>query len=174
MQTSYFLIGEISKAQGINGEVKLKTYTDNIEHLCSVNKLYIKHNENYEDMAVEYTRIQGGDAIFKFIDVKDRNMAEGLRGTELYIAREDANPLSEGEYYISDILGFAVKDDDGNDYGKLKDVLNHGATDIYVLKNGKEEVLMPVLKSVLLHTDLEKGIIIVDKERFKEVAVYNN
>ncbi len=174
MQRSYFLIGEILKPQGINGEVKLKTHTEDLDNLCDVEKLYTKNGEEYTEIEVEYARIQAGDAIFKFVNCNDRNKAETLRGTLLYIDREDATPLEYGEYYISDIIGFVVQDNLGNNIGELKDVLNHGASDIYVLKDGKKEILLPALKRLLLNTDLEKGIITVDSEVLAEVAVYTN
>lgn len=174
MQKHFFLIGEILKPQGINGEVKLKTYTEDLENLCNVEALYIKKNDDFIKIEVEYARLQVGDAIFKFVNIDDRNTAETLRGTLLYINREDASPLADGEYYINDIIGFNIEDNHGNFIGKLKEVLNHGASDIYVLKNENTEILMPALKKLLLNTDLEKGIIIVNAEVLAEVAVYNN
>ena len=87
---------------------------------------------------------------------------EPLKGLDLYVTRENAVPLKEGEYYIADVLGADVVDEDGNHIGILKDVLKTGANDVYeVTMDSGKQVLLPVIPDCVLNRDIENKIITV-------------
>ena len=94
--------------------------------------------------------------------IEDRTQAEKYRSADILIEREDALPLGEDEYYICDILGFTVTNDDGTVLGTLEDVLTSCANDVYVVKrdNGKE-LLIPSTKECVLSIDLNSKNIVV-------------
>ena len=103
--------------------------------------------------------------------VNTRNDAEEVRGTMLYIDREHAVELDEDSTFICDLIGLHGIVDDGRDLGKLKDVLQPGGNDVYVIKTPKGEMLLPAVRHIVPEIDVEKGIMKVDASRLNEVAV---
>ena len=86
----------------------------------------------------------------------------GLKGMELYVDRENAIPLNEGEFYVADMVGADIVTDDGNHFGTLQDVLKTGANDVYVIKTDEgKEVLFPSIPECILEKDLENKKITV-------------
>ena len=75
------------------------------------------------------------------------------------MTREDAIPLEEGEYYVADLIGLTVVTEDGEKLGILEDVLQTGANDVYVVSDGKREILIPVIPQCILNVDLEEGMV---------------
>ena len=83
-----------------------------------------------------------------------------MKGTTLYASRDDFE-LSEGDYFIADLLGLPVIDNiDGKVYGKIKDVINRGASDIYVISTPTGERMMPVVDEFVKKVDLESGVFV--------------
>lgn len=172
MLSQYFFIAEIARPQGINGELKLNTFTEDKENICNLKTLYTKNDTGYIPFCIEYARIQGNDIVILPEGVTSRDQAEKYRGIQLYISREDSSPLKEGQYYISDLIGLKAQDSKGVLIGELKDVLNHGATDIYVFRTDKGNMMMPALKKVIKEINLEHGTIILDENTLDEIVVY--
>ncbi len=160
------IIGKIVKAQGIKGEVKIIPITDDVLRFNKLKKATVKGNE----MTVEYSRVQGGCAFVKFKGVDNRNDAELLQNEFVSVAREDAVKLPENTWFIVDILGSKVFVGD-KEIGALVDVMQNSAVDVYVVSDGKNEVMFPALKNLILKVDTDKKVIILDEKRFKEVAV---
>ncbi|MBQ4637996.1 MAG: 16S rRNA processing protein RimM [Clostridia bacterium] len=88
----------------------------------------------------------------------------------MYVLRDDVDELPEGVYYLVDVIGCEVKDNEDNYIGKVQDILQYPSGDIYVVK-GKKEIMFPSVPDVFVDIDVENGIVIVDKKRFGEVAV---
>lgn len=161
------IIGNIIKPQGIKGEVKVKPYTDTPEDMKSFREVYIG-DEKYKLL---YVRAAGGFAYMGLRGVADRNAAELLRGKDISADRDEAPALDEGKYYIVDIIGCSVFYEDGEKIGKISDV-TPAATDIYTLSSeGKNDVMFPAVKGVVLNVDVAAKKITVDKKRFAEVSV---
>ena len=100
--------------------------------------------------------------ILGFKEFKDINEVEKYRKCELFVTRENAIPLEEGEYYIADLMGLSVFSDDGRMLGTLTDVLQTGANDVYVVKDAEgKEILLPVIKECILNVDLVKKVVTV-------------
>ncbi len=156
------------KAQGIKGEMKLSCFLDNAEMLKNVKQFYIGncvHN-------VEKIRLDGSFVYVVFADVKDRNAAENYRGWDVYCER-DAVALPKDRFFVSDVLGCKVTLSDGTTIGKVIDVLQYGAADVYVVKGPMGEVSFPVLKDLIVSVNVETKNIVLSVERFKEVSVVN-
>ena len=100
--------------------------------------------------------------ILSFKEFKDINEIEKYKGCDLYVDREDAVPLKEDEYYISDVLGMEIITEDGEKLGVLEDVMQTAANDVFVIRliNDKE-LLMPVIKDCVLDMNYETGVITV-------------
>ena len=163
-----FLLGVIVKAQGIKGEVKVKPYTDTPDVLCGLKRVIIDDQE----VNIESSRSDNTMTYMKLEGINDRNMAEAYRGSELYVEKQEAPKLPKDRYYIDDLIGCMVFDDEKNELGELINVMQNGANDVYVIKNPKGEILVPVLKSVIKKIDIRKKEITLIKARLMEVAMY--
>lgn len=146
----YLNVGKIVNTFGIKGEVKIypaHDYFDELDHLVIKEKTYW----------IEKMRFQKPLYIVKLQGVDDISEAELLKGSEAFVKKDEVPALPENTYYIEDILGFDVITDDNQNLGKLDDVFNTGANDIYQVG----EILLPATKEVILKVDLEKKQIIV-------------
>ena len=110
---------------------------------------------NYEEYAIENVRYQKDIVLLKLKSIDDIDQAEKLKGLSIYIKRENAPKLNDDEYYIADLLGSEVYENDTL-IGILDNIFTAGAADVYVIKRkGKDDLLLPALESVILETDVE-------------------
>ena len=174
MLKPYLLAGTIVKPQGVRGEVKLHHETDDPDYLCTLGTLYAKRGDAYAPIAVESGRVSGGDVYLTLAGVTDRDAAEKLRGTELYIARADARPLAECEMFIVDMIGMRAVDTDGREIGTLKDVLQNGGADVLVFDTPRGGMMAPFLKRLVKKLDAQAGVMLLDSAVLPEVAFYEN
>ena len=174
MRQAYLLMGEIVRPQGIHGEVKLRHYTDDPERFQELQTLYAQRGEGYEPVRLTGARTHKGDVYLTLAGVSDRDAAEALRGIRLYVKREDARQLEEGEVFIAEILGATAYDTKGNTLGTLADVLTPGGVDVFVFDTPRGRLMMPAVGHVLLEMDAEAGRIVLDESRLDEVAVYED
>ncbi len=162
-------VGVISSTHGIKGEVKVYPTTDDPKRFSSLKKVYldysvtgIKGKKQVEciELRIERVRYFKQFVILKFKEIDDINDVEKYKGMDLYVTREDAIPLGEDENYICDLIGLLVVNEEGEAVGELKDVLQTGANDVYVVKGnekfGNKEMLLPAIKQCILKVDLEK------------------
>ena len=173
--TDYFIVGEILKPQGIQGEVKVRPITKDPLRFEDAQKFYLCEDSRYTPIKSRFVRFDGQAVYLKLEGINDRNAAELMRGKFLYIDREHAVELSEDEYFIADLEGLRGMDDEGNELGILTEVMQPGGNDVYVFtdKAKKRELLVPALKSVVLSTDVPSGTIVFSAARLREVAVEN-
>ena len=175
MQNEFLLVAEITKPSGVEGEVKAKVHMDKPGNILPYKRFYYMTNsKEYVSIEVQKIRLYKGFAYFKLEDVCDRDKAEKLRGTLLYISRKDAKPLPDGRFYIVDIIGCTISDEKGEILGTVTDVLQPGANDVFVLKQGKQSILMPVLPHLITKWEVDEGCIIVDGRVFREVSVFED
>ncbi len=169
----YLLIGEITKPQGVQGELKVRPITCDPYRFEGMKYAYVKDGEGYKKVSISVRRV-GEDAIFLRMEgVETRNDAETMRGTQLFIDRANAVELDEDTTFICDLMGLKGVLTGGGEIGKIIDVMQPGGNDVYVFKGKKGEVLVPALKSVVVKVDLEAGEMLLDSDRMAEVAVYD-
>ena len=169
----YLMIGEVLKPQGVRGEVKVKPYAADLEAFHDWKTLYLHDGASYQPIKAVCSRVHDGFAYVTLGECKTMDDAEKLRGQKLYIDRAHALSLAEDEVYISDLIGCAAVDETGASLGKLTDVLQHGAVDVYVFQSDKGEWMAPALKAVFPAVDVQNRVIRVVREKLDEVAVYN-
>ncbi|MBQ9039494.1 MAG: 16S rRNA processing protein RimM [Clostridia bacterium] len=173
MLSQYLMIGEITKPQGVRGEVKVRPCTCDPERFEGLDTVYIEKDGGYASLKITVNRL-GADAVFMNVaGVTDRDMAEKLRGMRLYIDRAHAVELDGDSNFLTDLYGLRGVVDDGRDLGKLTEVMQPGGNDVYVFKGPLGEVLVPALKSVVLDVDLQAGQMRLDGRRLNEVAVFD-
>jgi len=158
----FLRIGVISSTHGIKGEVKVYPTTDSPQRFKEVKDVILKAPKGDIQTKIRGVRFFKNLAIVWFECFDNPEEAAKYIGTDIYIDRKDAQPLEDGEYYIADLIGCRVNDDEGNFLGILKDVLQTGANDVYIveseMQNGqKKEILLPVIKECIKKVDIERG-----------------
>jgi len=148
--------GQIVNTHGVRGEVKLQPWADSPEFLLDFKTLYI----DGAPVSVRSAHVHKGNVIAALEGVESVNDAMRLKGKTVFIRRADA-VLPDGGYFIQDILGAAVVDEDGNAVGTLKEVLNLPGSDVYVVEGPKREILIPAVPAFILKVDPEAGVITV-------------
>ncbi len=173
MLSEYLMIGEITKPQGVRGEVKVRPCTCDAERFEGLETVYIEKDGGHAPLRIHVNRLSE-DAVFMNVEgVTDRDAAEALRGTLLYIDRAHAVALDEDTNFLADLYGLHGLTDDGRDLGRLTDVMQPGGNDVYVFQGPLGEVLVPALKSVVLKVDLAAGEMRLCGQRLDEVAVFD-
>ena len=117
------ITGKILSAHGIKGEVKVKPMTDNPHRFRRGNSLYIEKDDAFA-LITAVREANGGILIVKFKGIDDRNHAERLKSSFLQIEEEDAAPLPEGSYYLFQLQGMTVFEEDGNRLGVIADIIH--------------------------------------------------
>jgi 16S rRNA processing protein RimM len=113
------------------------------------------------DYEVERVRLHSGAALLKLAGCDDRDAAEALRGMLVQVPIEHAVQLEEGEYYQHQVVGLEVETVDGEPLGRLVEVLETGANDVYIVLGPRGEILIPALSAVVQRIDLDDGRMIV-------------
>lgn len=154
-------VGQIVNTFGIKGEVKVIPFTDDINRFDDLKKVYVKTRKESKLYKVENVRYHKNMILIKLEGITNPEQAELLKNAYLEIDREDAVPLEEGQYFIVDLIGLDVYTDEGNFLGKVEDIYNAGANDIYVIKDelGKQ-ILLPGIDDVIKEIKLEDRIIV--------------
>ena len=154
----YLQVGVIASTHGIKGEVKVFPTTDNLERFRKLKEVLLDTGREQIPLHVEGVKFFKQFAILKFREFDNINDIEKYRGRGLYVSREQAVPLEEGEYYIGDLIGMEVFTEDGKAFGQLKDVMETGANDVYVIATKEYgEVLLPAIRGCILEVDVEAG-----------------
>lgn len=151
-------IGKILNTHGVHGEMKVEPLTDNPERYKLLEKVFVEdRRKNYTSYEVEGVRFHKGNVLVKLAGIDTPEDAKLLKNCHLAINKEDRMPLEEGRYYIDDLIGLAVIED-GKQIGTLKDVLQPGANDVYVLDSALyPDLYIPAIADVILSVDIDKG-----------------
>ncbi|NLZ45622.1 MAG: 16S rRNA processing protein RimM [Clostridiales bacterium] len=155
----YLEIGKIVSVFGLNGEVKVHPWCDSPDFLTEFDTLYWKSGDGIEILSA---RVQKNLVVMKIKDCDTVEDAQKLRNRVLYMNRSEVE-LDEGCYFIQDLVGLTVKDlDTGEVYGKITDVSETGANDIYHIETEKGKLIyVPAIPEVVIETNLEDGIMII-------------
>ena len=127
------MVGVVTSTHGLKGEVNIFPTTDDVGRYDYLERVLLGDFDDAEELEIENVKYFKGRPILKFRGIDRIEGAERLRGCELYVRREDAIPLEEGEYYVGDLVGCTVFDEDGNEVGVLRDILQTGANGVYVI-----------------------------------------
>ena len=155
-------IGEIVAPFGLAGEMKVRLETDFPERFDKLREVCVRRSEEEAQLyAVENTRPHKGQILLRLRGIASIEDAEKLRNTFLQVRPKDAVHLPKNEYYIYDLIGCEVFNHDGRSLGRLNSVLRGGGNDVYVIGEGKAEVLLPAIKEVVREVDLTRRRIVV-------------
>ena len=155
MKKEFLEVGKIVNTHGVRGEVKLVPWADSPDFLLQFKTLYLDE----KPLRVRAARVHKETVILALEGVEDVNAAMALKEKVLCIRRSDAK-LPRGSFFVQDILGAEVFDEQGEKLGVLADVLDLPGNSVYVVK-GEREILIPAVPEFILHTDADAGRITV-------------
>lgn len=161
----FLAIGLIVGVHGLRGESKVELHTDFPERFEAGNTLYL--SDALKEISIKSARPHKGHMLIHFDGVKDRNQAEALRQSWLFVREDDAKPLEDDTYWVHDLIGMTVievqanpQDTEQTELGTIADVLETGANDVYVIKpfgsiNRGRDLLLPAIADVVQRVDVE-------------------
>lgn len=150
-------VGVISSTHGVRGEVKVFPTTDNLRRFEELDEVILQTRTEQRHLAIAGVKYFKQFAILKFKGIDNINDIEKYKGCALFVTREQAQPLEENEYYIADLIGMQVYTEDGARFGELKDVMETGANDVYIIRTEEHgEVLIPAIRDCILEVDVEE------------------
>lgn len=151
-------VGVISSTHGIRGEVKVFPTTDDAARFKKLKQVILDTGREQLDLEVEGVKFFKQFAILKFKGLDTINEVERYRGCGLFVTRENAVRLKKNEYFIADLIGIRVTDENDAPLGVLKDVIETGANDVYVIAmDDGRELLLPAIRQCILEVEVEAG-----------------
>lgn len=155
------LLGTISSAHGIRGEVTLRTYTADPQAIAAYGPLSDK--DGTRTFKIRSLKVTPKTVIARLEGVADRNGAEALRGVDLYVARDKLPKPDEREFYHADLVGLAVRDAAGETVGAIVTVANFGAGDLIEVRYLDREATeyVPFTDACVPHIDVAAGYAVI-------------
>lgn len=156
----YLEIGKITNVHGLMGEVRVDAWADSPNFFKQFSQLYV--GKTRFPIKVEGARAHKKMAILKLEGITDVNSAMSLRNQILYFDRKDA-VLPEGHFFIADLVGLEARDGEtGNVLGKLDEVLTLPAHNVYAIRGGERDILVPAVPAFVRETNIAEGYLIIN------------
>ncbi len=167
----YYRIACIARPHGVQGNVKLEPLTDNVNRFRGLTEAYLETGGQRKLVKLSGIGINPDAVTLHIEGVDTREEAEKLRGAYLCVDRAHTVKLPPDTYFVADLIGCTVTDTAGIVYGRVTDVLETGANDVYVVE-GEHAMMLPALKKVLHEVDVEQKRIVLISEVVGEVALF--
>ena len=149
-------VGAITQTHGVRGEVKVFPTTDDVKRFKKLKEVILDTGKEKVTLEIEGVKFFKQFVILKFKGFDNINDIERYKGKNLYVTRENAVKLKRDEYFIADLIGLEVYDEDDQHLGMLTNVIETGANDVYEVKfEDGREVLFPAIKQCILNVDME-------------------
>ena len=151
-------VGIITSTHGVRGEVKVYPTTDDPRRFRRLKEVVLDTGREKLNLEIEGVKFFKQFVILKFKGLDNIYDIEKYRQKSLYVTRKNAVRLQRDEYFIADLIGLKVQDEDGKELGTVKDVIETGANDVYEVEmaDGKS-LLLPAIKQCILNVDVENG-----------------
>ena len=151
-------VGIITSTHGVRGEVKVYPTTDDPRRFRRLKEVVLDTGKEKMNLEIEGVKFFKQFVILKFKGLDNINDIEKYRQKSLYVTRKNAVRLQRDEYFIADLIGLKVQDEDGKELCTVKDVIETGANDVYEVEmaDGKS-LLLPAIKQCILNVDVENG-----------------
>lgn len=151
-----FQVGVISSTHGVRGEVKVYPTTDDVKRFKKLKEVILDTGREQKLLEIETVKFFKQFVILKFKGIDSINDIEKYKGKSLLVDRAHAAKLKKDEYFIADMIGMRVITEDEKEFGILKDVIETGANDVYIIDTKEHgEVLVPAIKQCILDVDIE-------------------
>lgn len=170
----YLSVGYVLKPQGIRGEIKVESLTDDLERFNELDLLYIENQGEYNPLKITARRYSGQHIYLCLEGYNNMDEAENLRGEYLWIPREMARVLPEDSFFVADIIGCDVYTTEDEYLGSIDDIIHTGSNDVYVTRGPKGEILIPALKKTIIGVDIEGKRIAVNPDELEGLWPHGN
>ena len=152
-------VGIITSTHGVRGEVKVYPTTDDPRRFRRLKEVVLDTGREKINLEIEGVKFFKQFVILKFKGLDNINDIEKYRQKSLYVTRKNAVRLQRDEYFIADLIGLKVQDEDGTELGTVKDVIETGANDVYEVEMADgRSLLLPAIKQCILNVDVENGM----------------
>ena len=152
-------VGIITSTHGVRGEVKVYPTTDDPRRFRRLKEVVLDTGREKINLEIEGVKFFKQFVIMKFKGLENINDIEKYRQKSLYVTRKNAVRLQRDEYFIADLIGLKVQDEDGTELGTVKDVIETGANDVYEVEMADgRSLLLPAIKQCILNVDVENGM----------------
>ena len=170
MSAAYYRIGAIVRTHGVHGAVKLDPLTDDVRRFKALSQAFVEMHGQLTPVQLCVLSTSPDAVIVKIEGYDTPEQANALRGAYLCVDRAHAVKLPKDTYFVTDLIGCETFDTDGNAFGKLTEVYETGANDVYEIEHGK--LMVPALRRVLHEVDTDNGRIVFDAAVLKEVGLF--
>ena len=150
-------IGKVVNVVGLRGEIKIYNYSDTTDRYLKFKEIIIGE----KTFNIDSVRVQKNMIIMKLQGITKREEAEALKEQLVYITEAQLEQLPEDTYYVKDLIGLTVKTVEGEEIGKVKDVIQNGGCDIYDIQGAKGQIMIPAVKEFIKSVSMEEQTIIV-------------
>ena len=155
------VMGRVVAPYGVIGWLKIVPDTEEFDGLLDYKTWWIGKDTDWRELKVESAKIHNDVLVVKLQGIDDRDAAVACKGKQIAVPRASLPKLKSEEYYWSDLIGLAVKNQQNVDFGKITDVFATGANDV-IVATGDKERLIPYIAQVILEVDLEEKTMLVD------------
>lgn len=160
--TADILLGVVVGAHGLNGELRVKTFTGTPEHICAYGPLHTPEGRRLEIASARASR--GDVLIVRIRGIHDREAAKALAGAKLLVSRSALPATAQEEFYHADLIGLRAQDGEGHVIGEIRAVHNHGAGDVLEIQRSKgDTLLLPFSKDFVPQVDLTNRFVVVSE-----------
>ncbi|NLO20579.1 MAG: 16S rRNA processing protein RimM [Syntrophomonadaceae bacterium] len=151
-------VGKIIGTHGYRGLLKLRPLTDFPERFNELERVILDTSKIQREVHIQFCQHHKRDLLIKLAEIDNLDLAREVQGALIKITPDQLYPLPEGYYYHFQLLGLQVEDVELGNLGKIKDILETGANDVYVIDSQEYgEILIPAIKEVILAVDLEQN-----------------
>jgi 16S rRNA processing protein RimM len=157
---AFVAVGKITRAHGVKGEVAVLPLSQVAARFEPGSHLYVDEDARRE-LVVSDARPHRGRMLVTFVGVSDRDQADALRGSYLFVPASESPSLPEGEYWPHQLIGCDVVAEGRGSLGALTEVIHTPANDVWVVRGGDGETLVPALRDVVVVVDLRGRRIVV-------------
>ena len=156
----FLIIGKILKPHGVRGEMRVMPHTDLPERFTWLESVYVGQKKP-KRIEVESVRFHKNLILLKLVGYDSRESIDSLRNQWLQVPESEAIPLEEGEYFLYQLEGLSVKTDEGEVLGTIKQVIQTGANNVFVVNGSHGELLIPDIEEVVLDIDFDAELMVV-------------
>ena len=156
----FLIIGRVLKPWSYRGEIKVEILTDFPERFASLRNVFL--GDDAKPFSVARTHLHGNAVLIKLDGIDSTDAAAKLRNQLVQVAVEDAVSLPSGKVFLYQLIGVRVRTVDGRALGEIADVIDTGANDVYIVRDGTREILLPAIPNVVKEINLDRGEMVVE------------
>jgi 16S rRNA processing protein RimM len=156
----WMLVGTVVGPFGVRGEAKVELHTDFPDRFKGLKQVFL--GPDRRPMRIERSRRHKGRVLLKLAGTESPEQVEGLRGWEIFVPRSEAVPLPAGHYFLDDAIGIDAFSADGPYLGRVSEVLRTGNHEVFVVNEGRDSLLVPIVKDAVRELDVPRRRLVVE------------